>query len=229
MTIWFRVVAMVSAVALWAVPAMAEGKPLQDHTEHWNTLWHHVILDMTAIAVVFAAITIWFLVKYKRTSEDQEGDSPSLSFGASMAWAIIPIFLFLADDFYLAANGWKLWNDQRQVPENAMEVKVTASMWSWEYEYENGKTSEDLVVPVGAPVVVRGSSDDVVHGMSLADFRIKEDIMPGRITYLWFYPKEVGEHVWTCTEYCGLNHSDMYNKVVVKSKADFDSWLGTKG
>lgn len=43
-----------------------------------------------------------------------------------------------------------------------MEVKVTGSMWSFEFDYGNGIKDSDLIVPVGKPVVLRMTSNDVI-------------------------------------------------------------------
>lgn len=218
-----------------AVPAKAAGVVINDPTHGWNVLGTHVLIDMLAITVVFSIVAFYFIFKYTRKSENQDGAMPKISRGASLAWAIIPTFLFLADDFYLAAGGFKLWNDQRRVPEGALEVKLTGRMWGWDFDYGNGvKNDEDkegrpvFIVPQGRPVVLRMSSDDVVHSFSMPDFRLKEDLMPGRVTYLWFYPKEVGEHVLTCTEFCGTGHSNMWGKVKVVPPAQFEAFLKAK-
>ena len=52
--------------------------------------------------------------------------------------------------------------------------------------------------------------------------------MPGRITYLWFYPKEPGEHLVTCAEYCGIWHSNMYGKVIVMSESEYALWYNER-
>ena len=201
----------------------APGGPV-DHSANWNYLWHHVLLDLYAIGIVFALITIWFMVSYRRRSADQVGDMPHMDISKILGWSLVPAFIFMADDFYLAANGWKLWTEQRTVPEGALEVKGTAMMYNWDFEYENGAVSSlDLYVPRGVPVVVRSTSDDVVHSFFLADYRIKEDVMPGRVTFVWFLPKE--DSVLTCTEYCGTGHSDMYGMVKVLEPSKFDEWL----
>ena len=206
--------------------------PLNNHTKNWETLWHHTLWDIGIIGAIFLAISIYFLFAYRRKQDDEEGDMPKMSLGTSLAWALIPAFIFMADDFYLAANGWKLWNDQRQVPEGAMEVKIVASMYNWSITYENGKnidvypdSDDDFVVPVGTPVVVRHTSEDVIHSFSVPDYRVKEDAMPGRVTYSWFFPEEVGEKVFTCYEYCGVGHSEMYGKLKIVSESEFEKWL----
>jgi cytochrome c oxidase subunit 2 len=206
--------------------ADAATRGYNNHSEGWNILWHHVLLDLVILGGIFAAITVWFLLAYGRKSPDQEGNGPSLSVGESLAWGMIPAFLFMADDFYLAAQGWKLWNDQRTVPEDAIEVSGLAGMYFWEFTYENGTVGDqEIVAPVGQPIVIRSTSEDVVHSLFVPDFRIKEDVMPGRVTFIWFAGEEPGDHVFTCAEYCGMGHSNMYGKVRILPQAEFDQWL----
>lgn len=208
---------------------------INDPAQSWNELWGHVLVDLFVIGGVFALITIYFLFAYKRKIDGQEGAMPKMSRETALAWAIIPTFIFLADDFYLAANGWKLWNDQRNPPAGALEVQLTGQMYSWDFNYGGGVTSDTdeqgrpiLIVPQGKPVVLRMRSEDVIHSFFIPDFRIKEDMMPGRVTYLWFYPKTVGEHVFTCAEYCGMGHSTMWGKVKVVPPAEFEEFLKSK-
>jgi cytochrome c oxidase subunit 2 len=233
--LWLAVVPAIAGAEGGAAPAKAAGVVINDPTHGWNVLGTHVLIDMLVFTVVFSIIAFYFIFKYTRKSDKQDGAMPKMSRGSSLAWAIIPTFLFLADDFYLAANGFKLWNDQRRVPEGALEVKLTGQMWGWEFDYGNGvKNDEDkegrpvFIVPQGRPVVLRMSSNDVVHSFFMPDFRLKEDLMPGRVTYLWFYPKEVGEHVLTCTEFCGTGHSNMWGKVKVVPPAQFEAFLKAK-
>jgi cytochrome c oxidase subunit 2 len=97
-------------------------------------------------------------------------------------------------------------------------------MWTWSFEYENGKQSAVLNVPVKRPVKLAITSADVLHSLFIPAFRIKEDAVPGRETRLWFLPDEAGTYDLFCTEYCGVGHSTMTTKVAVMTQKDFDSW-----
>jgi cytochrome c oxidase subunit 2 len=218
---------VLGAVLLLATPAFASsgGGEIPNPAAEWDTLWHHLLIDIFVIGAVFAIAAIIMLVKYKAKSIDEVGDGPKLSNAQMWGWALIPAFIFMADDFYLAAKGWTVWNTYRTVPENALEVKVTGMMWSWEFEYENGKTTEYLKVPVGKPVVLRMTSDDVVHSFMLPKYRVKEDLMPGRVTYLWFNPIEVGKTYVNCAEFCGTQHAEMFTDVIVVSESEFEEWI----
>jgi cytochrome c oxidase subunit 2 len=166
---------------------------------------------------------------YRRKSVDQVGKQPKLSTQAMLGWLIIPSALFLADDIFLFAKAWDLHDNYRKVPANAYEIKVTGSLWSWTYEYPNGVTSSnELVVPVGGPVLLRMTSTDVIHSHYMNRYRVTEDVVPGRVTYQWFLPDEVGESVVTCREYCGMLHSGMYGKIKVVDKQEFDTWMNER-
>jgi cytochrome c oxidase subunit 2 len=210
-------------LAAWALPLGAT--ELRDPARVWDQLWREYLLDVSVIFVVFAALGAWFMLRYRRRAPDEEGDGPQLTRLAAVGWAVIPAFAFMADDFYLAAKTWDAWRVYREVPADRLEVKLEAAMWRWDFTYPNGVTStNELRVPAGKPVLLRMTSLDVVHSYYLPDFRVKEDSMPGRVTYLWFYPRSPGEHLATCAEFCGMMHSKMIGKVVVLPPEQFAAW-----
>ncbi len=210
--------------SLMSLPAWAETGGIADPTQAWNELWESVVIDLLIIGGIFGIAAIYMLIRYRAKSPDEVGKGPKLTAGQAWAFAIIPAAIFLADDLYLSAKGWSLWNIQRRVPDNAMEVKVTGNQWYFEYEYEGGVTSDELVVPVGQPVVLRMTSNDVIHSFGLTEYRLKEDMMPGRVTYIWFYPKEEKTTNVVCVEFCGNSHSEMYSAVRVIPRKAFDAW-----
>lgn len=210
------------------VPEQTRKFDLPPH-KHYDQVLHEVFVDLIIIGVVAALITLYFLIAYRRKSPDSVGKGPTLSMQAMLGWLIIPSALFLADDFFLFAKAWDLNNNTRNVPANAYEIKVTGALWSWSYEYPNGvSTINELVVPVGKPILLRMTSIDVIHSHYMNKYRVTEDVVPGRISYQWFMPDELGESVVTCREYCGMMHSGMYGKINVISQNDFDRWLQEK-
>ncbi len=203
----------------------AQAGEIEDPAAGFKHLWYEVMVDITIIGVLFALMLVFFLIKYRRRNPDDEGSQKPLSPLNMIGWAVIPVFIFMADDLFLAAKGWQLYNNYRNVPENSFEIKLEAAMWTWDYTYPNGrKTFNELRVPAGRPVVLRMTSRDTIHSHYIPDFKVKEDSMPGRVTYMWFYPKEPGEHVVACAEYCGLLHSRMQGKVIVMPPDEFETW-----
>ncbi len=208
----------------WSFVAVA-APAIQDPARGWDRLWHQYLVDVGIIFVVFAGIGAWFMLRYRRRSPDEEGRPVKLSRMAAVGWVVIPVFVFMADDFYLAAKSWQLWSMYRDVPADRLEVKLESAMWRWEFTYPNGvQATNELRVPAGKPIMLRMTASDVVHSFYLPDFRVKEDSMPGRVTYLWFYPQKTGEYLATCAEYCGMMHSKMVGKVVVVPPAEFAAW-----
>ncbi|MGQ0684266.1 cytochrome c oxidase subunit II [Bradyrhizobium sp.] len=203
----------------------AKGTIINNPTTAWNHAWTEVLIDLFVIGGIFAAVAVYLLVRYRTRDPEAVGTAVPLNLEKALAWALVPAAIFMADDFLLSAKGWSLWNIQRTVPQNAMEVKVTAYQWYFEFDYGNGVTATDLVVPVGQPVVMRMTSNDVIHSFGLNEYRLKEDIVPGRITRLWFLPDKPRETDLICVEFCGNSHSEMTSKVKAVAKADFDAWM----
>jgi cytochrome c oxidase subunit 2 len=124
--------------------------------------------------------------------------------------------------FYYGLTGF---NFLKKVPVDAMKVKVIARQWSWLFEYENGVKSTELKVPVGKPVKLSLTSQDVIHGFYAPAFRIKQDVVPGMTNTLWFQPTGVGTFDVFCTQYCGLQHAKMVTKIVVLPVEEFNQWV----
>ena len=112
--------------------------------------------------------------------------------------------------------------------ENAFEVDVIARMWDWDFNYKNGKSTDTLYVEIDVPVKLNLTSVDVNHSFYIPAFRLKQDVIDGSIKPLNFTPRKIGSYNIACAEYCGLNHSQMYTKVVVMSKDDFTTWYDEK-
>jgi cytochrome c oxidase subunit 2 len=123
--------------------------------------------------------------------------------------------------FYYGLTGF---NFLKKAPVDAMKVKVIARQWSWLFEYENGMKSTELKVPVGKPVKLSLTSQDVIHGFYAPAFRIKQDVVPGMTNTLWFQSTEVGTFDVFCTQYCGLQHAKMVTKIVVLPEDEFNQW-----
>lgn len=201
-----------------------------DPAKEWDKLWALVLEDITILGIVFAIVLTWLIVAFRRRPGYEGGGAHPLTHGGAIAFLLIPAFIFMADDLFIAARGWQLWNVQRTVPADRLEIKLESGMYSWDYTYPNGVTAQnELKVPAGKPVLLRMTSRDVVHTHYLPDFRIKEDSMPGRITYLWFYPEKPGKHMVVCNEYCGNGHSMMSGSVVVLPPEEYTAWYEQEG
>ena len=102
---------------------------------------------------------------------------------------------------------------------------VEGQKWNWSFTYPNGYVDANLHVPVDRPVQLVMSSADVIHSLYVPVFRIKQDVVPGRYSKVWFEATEPGEYDLFCAEYCGTSHSDMLALVVVHPPGEFEAWL----
>lgn len=163
---------------------------------------------------------IYFTVKYNRKKHPVAADIDG-STSLEILWTVIPTIIVLLMFYF----GWSSFKSMRTVPENAMEVKVKARMWSWVFEYPNGIVSNQLYVPVNRPVKCNLTSVDVIHSFYVPAFRIKMDCVPGMNTYVWFQGDKTGDYDILCAEYCGLRHAYMLSKVHVMEEKDYNAWL----
>ncbi len=185
------------------------------------------LLILLISLVLLALVTffmVYFAIRY-RASKNPEPQEVKESLLLEIAWTIIPTILV----FIMFYVGWENFVSLREVPKNAMPVKVTARMWSWQFEYRNGIKSSVLKVPVNKPVNLLITSEDVIHSLFIPEFKIKEDAVPGMETYLWLISGKEGKYDIYCAEYCGRGHSAMNSQVEVISEEEFINWYETAG
>lgn len=183
----------------------------------------------TAFVIIFSislfflvAITgtiIYFVFRYNKKRNPvatQIKGSTSLE----IIWTVVPILLVMGMFYF----GWSAWHPMQKIPKDAFTVTAEARMWKWSFIYPNGKRNGELIVPVNQPVRIELKSLDVIHSFYVPEFRVKEDVVPGRIKETWFIPEREGDYDLFCAEYCGLDHSYMISTVKVMSDSAFQSW-----
>jgi cytochrome c oxidase subunit 2 len=181
-----------------------------------------LLLLTGAVAVVLLALMIGFSVRYRAGSKADRTHVPKQGLPLEIAWTVIPLLLFLGIYAWGAVDYIKLY----QAPANAMPVFVVAKQWMWEAQHRNGRREiGQLHVPLGRPVRLVMTSQDVIHSFFVPDFRIKQDVVPGRYTSIVFTPSRTGEYRLYCAEYCGTEHAMMLGRVVVMQPAAFAQWL----
>ena len=182
-----------------------------------------VMLFIIIISLIFllgiTATMIYFVFKYNR----KKGNKPVDIHGSIVLetiWFIVPLILVMAM-FYYGFIGYK---DFRTIPDDALEINVTARMWDWDFVYENGMNLDTLYVPINKSVKLNLISMDVNHSFYIPAFRIKQDVVGGTSNYLVFKAQKEGSYNIACAEYCGLDHSAMYTKVVVLTEENYENW-----
>ena len=96
----------------------------------------------------------------------------------------------------------------------------------WKVQHVSGQREiNELHIPVGRPVRLIMTSEDVIHDFSIPAFRVKADVIPGRFVQIWFEPTKPGSYRIFCAEYCGTEHSGMIGQVIVMEPAAYQTWL----
>lgn len=173
------------------------------------------------IGVTAAMIT--FVIKYRRSKNPNPAQIEG-SVTLETLWTVLPTILVLVMFYY----GWAGFKVMRDIPDDAMPVTVRAQMWSWVFEYEDGRQSTELIVPTGRNVKLNLESVDVIHSFFVPAFRLKEDCVPGRHNKAWFKSTRDGEYNIFCAEYCGERHSAMLSLVKSIPPEEFDAWMGVE-
>jgi cytochrome c oxidase subunit II len=188
----------------------------------------HLSLFVIAISVFFSVVMVFLLVyfgiRYRRRAEDELANPTHVEHGITLetVWslALLALFLFIffwSADVYFAMN---------RPPENANEIYVVGRQWMWKIQHPEGQREiNQLTLPVGEPVRVVITSEDVIHSFFIPAFRNKMDAVPGRYTFMWFTPSRIGEYHIFCAQYCGTEHSRMIGTVRVLSREDYQAWL----
>jgi cytochrome c oxidase subunit II len=179
-----------------------------------------------AISVFFtlliAGLILYFMVKYRRRSPGEIGKPEHANVPLEIAWSVIP----LAINLVMFGWGAKVFFDLYRPPADAIEYFAVGKQWMWKFQHPEGNREiNELHVPVGQPVKLTMTSEDVIHSLFVPAFRTKADVMPGRYTSIWFRADRPGTYHLFCTEYCGAEHSQMIGSVVVLEPTAYEEWL----
>jgi len=181
---------------------------------------------LIGIAVFFCTLIfvliVAFAVKYRRRSDAEQPRPITESLGLEIAWTVIPLGLTLV----LFVWGAKLFFTTYYPPRDSLEINVVAKQWMWKVQHAEGRSEiDELHIPLGRPIKLIMTSQDVIHDFFVPAFRVKKDVVPGRYTTLWFEATKPGAYRLFCAQYCGTQHSGMIGHIVVMEPTEFQAWL----
>jgi cytochrome c oxidase subunit 2 len=181
-----------------------------------------LVLSGLIIALVFGSVLV-FAIRYRRGSAAKRGPLPEIvNREFEIGWTSATLFLFVFLFWWASSADLS----SLAAPSNALEIHVVAKQWMWKTQQPNGAREIDaLHLPVGRPVRLVMTSQDVIHSFFVPAFRIKQDVLPGRNAELWFQASRTGVFPLLCAEYCGTDHSAMLGKVTVMRQEDYAAWL----
>jgi cytochrome c oxidase subunit 2 len=185
------------------------------------------LLGVTVFFVVLiASLILVFMVRYRRLSPGERPAAPRGSLPLEVGWTAVPLAIVMVIFFW----GASLYASLRRPPDDALPIDVVGKQWMWKVQHLEGRREiDELHVPVGRPVKVTMTSEDVIHGFYIPAFRIKQDAVPGRYTTTWFQATRPGTYDLFCSAYCGTLHSGMVGKVIAMAPRDYEAWLAGGG
>lgn len=187
-----------------------------------DALYFYLIGVSVVFGLGIALAIVFFALRFRRKHRDEVPGEIEGSTILEIAWSVIPFLLTVVMFVWGADIFFKL----NRPPDNAMEVNVVGKRWMWKLQHITGQREiNELHVPVGMPVKLTLTSEDVIHSFFIPAFRIKRDAVPGRYSTAWFTATRTGTYHLFCAEYCGTQHSGMIGRIVVLEPGAYQQWL----
>ena len=174
------------------------------------------------ITLLIFVLIVGFSVKYRRRVPNEIGAPIGSSIKLETFWIVIPLILAMV----MFGWGASLYTSMQHPPPQAMEIFVVGKQWMWKLQHSEGQMEiNELHLPLGRDIKLTMTSEDVIHDFFDPAFRIKNDVLPGRYSTLWFRPTKTGRYHLFCSQYCGTNHAVMGGWITVMEPAEFEAWL----
>ena len=173
-------------------------------------------------SLLIAGLIVFYAVKYRRRTPGSVGASIHGGLLLEVAWSVIPLLITMV----IFVWGASVYFAMARAPEETLNIYVVGKQWMWKFQHLDGQREiNELHVPLGRPVKLIMTSEDVIHDLFVPAFRMKADVIPGRYTNIWFQSTKPGRYHLFCAEYCGTRHSGMIGEVVVMGPTEYQTWL----
>ena len=188
----------------------------------------------TLVGIVVISYVLYNAYKYRDTGErkgDENlpsvGELPTGGKGGKKLFVSFGLSAIIVISLVIWTYGMLLYVEDGpdQGPEEAIEIDVEGWAFGWDFYYENGVETSELVIPADEPIWIEVTSRDVWHTFGISDLRVKADAIPGEVDETWFMAEETGDYTAECFELCGQGHSGMNADVRVVSQDEYDQWM----
>jgi cytochrome c oxidase subunit II len=187
-----------------------------------DALYFFLVGLSVVMSMLIATLVVAFAIRFHRRHADQVGAQVHGGLMLELAWTIVPFLITMVIFFW----GAKVYFVMASPPQETLNIYVIGKQWMWKVQHTNGQREiNQLHVPVGRPVKLIMTSEDVIHNFSIPAMRVKADVIPGRFVQMWFEPTRPGSYQIFCAEYCGTQHSGMIGQVVVMEPNAYQTWL----
>jgi cytochrome c oxidase subunit 2 len=225
----------------WAIGFQKGASPTMERITTLSTIINGVIV---AIVVFVSALLAWVIWRYNARRNPVPA-TWTHNTKLEIAWTAIPALILVL----IAIPSFRLLYFMDRAQAADMTVKITGHQWYWSYEYPDSgvkfdalivqdadlkpgqrrllTTDNEVVLPVGVPIRLQMTADDVIHSWAVPAFGIKTDAVPGRLNETWVKITEAGIYYGQCSELCGVNHGFMPIMVRAVPPEQFHAWLDT--
>jgi cytochrome c oxidase subunit 2 len=187
-----------------------------------DALYFFLVAVSAFFALLIAIVVIVFAVKYRRRSATDRPQEIHGSLGLELAWTIIPFGIAMVMFFW----GARVYVTLQRPPDDALSMFAVGKQWMWKIQHLEGRREiNELHIPIGRPIKITLTSEDVIHSFFIPAFRVKQDVFPDRYTTVWFQATKPGSYHLFCAEYCGTDHSRMGGTVYAMDPRDYEQWL----
>jgi cytochrome c oxidase subunit 2 len=201
-----------------------------------DNLVNPVFLAAGVVFVLVEVGAVLILRRFRARPDDDDSTLPPQVHGNTVleiGWIAVPFVLLAVIAVFTVTT---VFSVDAEADDATMSVQVVGQQWWWEYRYDvdgdgdqddpdDVVTANDLVIPAGTKVRLDVGSRDVIHSYWIPKLNGKKDAVPGRVHELTVETDETGTFVGQCTEYCGLSHAYMRQRLVALPQDEFDAWL----
>ena len=200
------------------------------------------VFDLIFILVGFwfvltQGVFLWLIVRFRK----RDGVRAQYITGelkSEKRWISIPHLLVLVCDVFIIVAAVSVWYDVKQSLPPAQEtVRVVAQQWAWSFDHpgpdglldtaDDIRLVDELHVEEGKVYHAKLVSRDVLHSFSVPVFRLKQDVIPGRMITAWFKATKSGTYDIQCVEICGVGHALMPARIVIETPEQHAAWLAS--
>jgi cytochrome c oxidase subunit 2 len=221
----------VLATAGVAVAANGGFTPQHAHspnTHRINQAYDLVFVFTAAIFVLVEMLLVVFIWRYRSGGRPRTVDGAQVHGHTRLEiiWTAIPVVIISVIFGFVFYKLPGISGAPTAHAADALEIKVDAHQFYWQFTYPNGATSiDELHLPVGKVAKLSINSEDVNHSWWIPQLGGKTDAIPGRTNHVWYEPDRIGTYYGQCVEFCGLFHERMLARAIVTSEADYESFV----
>jgi cytochrome c oxidase subunit 2 len=185
----------------------------------WLMLWISVVVFGVVLAFLVAAVVKARRKEAAPTARARWGEPFVVISGV-----VVPSLVLIAV-FVVSLRDMAALSSPQEEPR--LTIEVVGHDWWWEVVYPESAavTANEIHIPVGEPVRLELTTDDVIHSFWVPQLQAKTDLIPGQTNEMWLEADEPGRYRGQCAEYCGLQHANMIFYVVAEPSGDFQRWL----